>query len=74
MVNLSPMEMAKDDVDWCKDYITRMAKPLGVTYRKYKHLGQVLREGMSSPDPVRRAATEMWVAIEEANAKSEALT
>jgi len=70
------MTDSTDDVDWYDGYMdepkrTRRAKPLSATYRKFKHLGRVLREGMDSEDPVRRAAAEMWVAIEKANARGQ---
>jgi len=70
------MTDSTDDVDWYDGYMDepkreRKAKPLSTTYRKFKHLGRVLREGVDSEDPARRAAAEMWVAIEKANAGIE---
>ena len=45
----------------------RKTKPLSGTYRKFRHLDRVLRDGASSDDTIRRAAAEMWVAIAKAN-------
>jgi len=67
------MTDSTDDVDWYDGYMDapkreRKTKPLGATYRKFRHLGRVLRAGIDSEDPIHRAAAEMWVAIEKANA------